>query len=129
MVELQVIALRIPDRSAIPAKEAVANDIVKRARAEPERFCDLVKQYTDDVSMHDSCGSRGLVWLRELLPTFRAKVDTMHEGDISDPIVVDDAAVVLFKLVRREGPPPSYALSVETLRDIKNSIVPPNGRS
>jgi len=105
-VELQAIAMQlVPSPSAIEAKKLLAQEIVTRARA-GQNFCELVKQYTDDTQTKDTCGSRGLQPVKVLFPVVREQLAGMREGDVSNPIVIGDQAIVIFRLAKREPIPP-----------------------
>ena len=104
-VDLEVLSLRIAGPAAIDAREALAQQLVLRGRS-GESWCDLVKQYSDDVDTKDSCGSKGSVSASQIaLPVVRKMLGTMREGEISDPIRVGDKAVIAFKLAKREKIP------------------------
>lgn len=105
-VDLEVLSMRLaPTPSAIQAKEELAQQIVLRAR-NGESWCDLVKQYSDDVDTRDTCGSKGAVSAAGVIPVARKMLLTMKEGDVSDPIRVGDRAIIAFKLAKREHVPP-----------------------
>ncbi len=106
-VDLQVIYMRIAQTAgALAAKEALAQQIVMQARSGSASFCDLVKQFNDDIETQGSCGSRGPQPLRNIIAPARKMLETMKEGDISDPIRIGDQVVIVFKLVKREKIPP-----------------------
>jgi peptidyl-prolyl cis-trans isomerase SurA len=106
-VDLQVIYMRIAQTAgALAAKEALAQQIVMQARSGSTSFCDLVKQFNDDVETQGSCGSRGPQPYRNIIPAARKMLETMREGDISDPIRIGDQVVIVFKLAKREKIPP-----------------------
>ncbi len=104
-VDLQVIYMRIPQSpGGVQAKEALAQDIVLRAR-NGESFCELVKQFNDDAETQATCGSRGPQPSRNIIPAARRMLGGMKEGDISDPIRIGDQVVIVFKLAKRERIP------------------------
>jgi peptidyl-prolyl cis-trans isomerase SurA len=104
-VDLQVIYMRIPQSAGgVQAKEALAQDIVLRAR-NGESFCELVKQFNDDVETQNTCGSRGPQPTRNIIPAARKMLSGMKEGDISDPIRIGDQVIIVLKLARRERIP------------------------
>jgi peptidyl-prolyl cis-trans isomerase SurA len=106
-VDLQVIYMRIPQSAGgLSAKEALAQQIVMQARSGAASFCDLVKQYNDDIETQNSCGSRGPVPQKNVIPAARKMLDSMREGDISDPIRIGDQVIIVFKLAKRESIPP-----------------------
>jgi peptidyl-prolyl cis-trans isomerase SurA len=105
-VELQAIAMQlVPSPSAIEAKKALAQEIVMQARAGAD-YCELVKKYTDDTQTKDTCGSRGLQPVKVLFPVVREQLAGMKQGDVSNPIVIGDQAIVIFRLAKREAIPP-----------------------
>jgi len=104
-VDLQVIYMRIPQSAGgVAAKEALAQQIVVQGR-NGASWCDLVKQYNDDMETQASCGSRGPQPMRNIIAPARRMVQTMKDGDISDPIRVGDQVVIVFKLAKRERVP------------------------
>ncbi len=106
-VDLQVIYMRIPQSAGgLAAKEALAQQIVLQARSGSTSFCELVKQFNDDAETQSSCGSRGPQPLRNIIPAARKMLETMKEGDVSDPIRIGDQVVIVFKLAKREKIPP-----------------------
>jgi peptidyl-prolyl cis-trans isomerase SurA len=106
-VDLQVVYMKIPQTAGgLAAKEALAQQIVMQARSGATGFCDLVKQYNDDVETQNTCGSRGPVPMRNVIPAARRMLETMREGDISDPIRIGDQVVIVFKLAKRDKIPP-----------------------
>ena len=115
-VDLQVIYMRIPQSAGgLAAKEALAQQIVMQARG-GSSFCELVKQYNDDAETQNSCGSRGAQPMRNIIPAARKMVETMKEGDISDPIRIGDQVVIVFKLAKRQTIPP-FAQVHEQMED------------
>jgi len=116
-VDLQVIYMRIPQSAGgLAAKEALAQQIVMQARSGSTSFCELVKQFNDDAETQASCGSRGPQPLRNIIPAARKMLETMKEGEISDPIRIGDQVVIVFKLAKREKIPP-FAQVKEQMED------------
>lgn len=110
-VDVHILALRVPTtwtKPQIDARMALAEEIARRAR-EGEDFCQLVAQYSDDVSTKDSCGSHGAQPLANLLPPIQQALQTLKPGSISDPIPVtvgqDQVLVVLQPLAQQRIPP------------------------
>ncbi len=105
-VELQVLALRIPQTaSGVDAKMKLADEIVARANG-GEDFCTLVTQFSDDMSTKDVCGDPGAQPLANIHPEARAQLGGMKPGDISRPVKIGDQAIVVFRLKKREAIPP-----------------------
>jgi peptidyl-prolyl cis-trans isomerase SurA len=104
-VDLQVIYMRIAQSAGgVAAKEALAQQIVVQGR-NGASWCDLVKQYNDDMETQATCGSRGPQPMRNIIGAARRMVGSMKEGDISDPIRIGDQVVIVFKLAKRERIP------------------------
>ena len=57
------------------------------------------------METQSTCGSRGPQPMRNIIPAARRMVQTMKDGDISDPIRVGDQVVIVFKLAKRERIP------------------------
>jgi peptidyl-prolyl cis-trans isomerase SurA len=100
-VDVHTLPLRVPVPSTqrqIDARMALAQDIIRKARSGTD-FCELVLQYSDDVSTRDSCGSRGPQPFAQLLPPIQDAVRATKPGAVSDAIPVhvgqDDAIVIL----------------------------------
>jgi peptidyl-prolyl cis-trans isomerase SurA len=99
-VDVRILALRIlsgSNQSDIKARETLALSIVKDARAGKD-FCELVKDYSEDTTTKDSCGSRGPQPFGLLVPELQQAVQTMKAGEISDPIRIGDQAVLIVQL-------------------------------
>jgi peptidyl-prolyl cis-trans isomerase SurA len=91
-VDLKIIVLQIaPGTSAetAAAREVLAQDIVMRARR-GEDFCALVKQFSQDPSTVNTCGSRGLVPMAALFPELQQVATTLKTGETSEPIPFRD---------------------------------------
>jgi peptidyl-prolyl cis-trans isomerase SurA len=110
-VDLRILALRLSTSSTqmqISARMALAQELTRRARS-GEDFCDLVKQYSDDVSTKDSCGSRGPQPFASLMPPIQEAIRGMPPGSISDPIAInvgpDEVLVILMPMGTTKVPP------------------------
>ena len=69
-VDVRVLPLRVLPQSSpqqVDARMALAQEIVQKARTGTD-FCQLVQQYSDDVSTRATCGSRGAQPMGILLP-------------------------------------------------------------
>jgi peptidyl-prolyl cis-trans isomerase SurA len=85
-VDVRILALRVPATSSkaqVEARLALAQELTRRAR-EGEDFCQLVTQYSDDVSTKDSCGSHGSQPIANLLPPIQQAVHALKAREISD---------------------------------------------
>jgi peptidyl-prolyl cis-trans isomerase SurA len=112
-VDARILALRIlpgSTPSTIKAREVFAQQLVKDARAGKD-FCELVKDYSDDATTKDTCGSGGPRPLQMLVPQLQQAVGAMNPGDVSDPILLPDQAVLIVQLA------PSKAPSFEQVKD------------
>ena len=107
-VDLEVIYMRIPPTAGgLAAKAALAQNIVMQARSGAVGFCDLVKAYNEDAETQATCGSRGPLPRRNIrFDAVRKMLETMKEGDVSDPIRVGDQVILVFKLAKAEKIPP-----------------------
>src|SRR5260370_5058534 len=89
-MDVRILALRVASTSTQPqvdARMALAQELVGRARG-GEDFCQLVAQYSDDVSTRGTCGSHGAQSFAALLPAIQAPVSSTTAGGVSDPVRV-----------------------------------------
>jgi peptidyl-prolyl cis-trans isomerase SurA len=100
-VDVRTLPLRVPQpatQAQFDARMALAQELVQKARGGAD-FCQLVTQYSDDVSTRDTCGSRGPQPYAALLPQIQDALRATQPGGVSDPIPVragsDDAIVIL----------------------------------
>jgi peptidyl-prolyl cis-trans isomerase SurA len=85
-VDVRILALRSSPTPAIQqARALLADDLVKRARA-GEDFCKLVTQYSDDTQTNQTCGSRGMLSMENLVKEVQAAIAPLKEGETTDPI-------------------------------------------
>lgn len=110
-VDVRTLPLRVPTPSTqrqIEARMALAREIVERARSGTD-FCQLVSEYSDDVSTRDTCGSRGPQPFAALLPPIQDAVRATKAGAVADPIPVragpDDAIVIVMNGGESRVPP------------------------
>jgi peptidyl-prolyl cis-trans isomerase SurA len=110
-VDVRTLPLRVPVPSTqrqIDARMALAQDIIRKARSGAD-FCELVSQYSDDVSTRDTCGSRGPQPFASLLPPIQDAVHATKPGAVSDPVSVhvgQDDAIVILKYEGESHAPP-----------------------
>jgi peptidyl-prolyl cis-trans isomerase SurA len=107
LVDLRILALRLPADGTpemIQARAALAQSLVTQARGGAD-FCALVKQYSDDVTTKQTCGSRGMQPLSSLQPQLVDTAATMKEGQTSEPILFGNEAVVVTQLHKAPGIP------------------------
>jgi peptidyl-prolyl cis-trans isomerase SurA len=104
MMEVRILALRLQPgwtQAQRAARVTFANELARRARA-GEDFCQLVNQFTDDVSTRTSCGSRGPQAFGTYMPAIQEAVRVTKPGGISDPVSLnlgtDDAVLILMPL-------------------------------
>lgn len=91
-IDLRLLALAIPpdaDQQRYAARVTLAEELTRRGKA-GEDFCKMVKDYSDDPSTRDTCGSRGPVPLKQLSQELLAVVQNLKPGEISQPIVFRD---------------------------------------
>ena len=109
-VEVRTLALRIfpgSTQQQIDARMALAEELVRKVRAGAD-FCDLVAQYSDDVSTHATCGSHGQQPFAALLPPIQEAVRATKPGTVSDPVSVvigsDEAVVIVMPMAEPRAP-------------------------
>jgi peptidyl-prolyl cis-trans isomerase SurA len=104
-VNLQILALRIPPNTPPEAVKKIANQanqIVTDARAGAD-FCKLVAQYSQSASPKP-CGETGLQPQTSLVPQIAAAIEGLAPGEVTEPIMVQDQAVLIAKLTDRRAP-------------------------
>ncbi len=109
-VDVRILALRVSStssKSQVEARLAFAQELTRRARA-GEDFCDLVKQYSDDVSTKNTCGSHGAQPIATLMAPIQEAVRTLAAGDVSEPIPLavgqDEVIVILMPMGQARVP-------------------------
>lgn len=104
----QWIVLRVPhasSREAMAERDALAADIVRRVR-HGEDFSALAKRYSDDTATRDAGGDLGIKAPTgspqatqgkrpTLAPDLEAAVMPLEPGQVTDPIHIADAIVIL----------------------------------
>jgi peptidyl-prolyl cis-trans isomerase SurA len=110
-VDVRILALRVPttsNRSQVEARLALAQELTRRAR-EGEDFCQLVAQYSDDVSTKDTCGSHGTQPIANLLAPIQDAVRSLKARQVSDPIPLsvgaEEVLVIVMPLEQARLPP------------------------
>ena len=104
--DVRILALRLlpgSNQQQTASREALANQLSIEARGGKD-FCELVKQYSDDVSSKDTCGSRGPQPMNLLVPQILEVVRTMKVGETSGPIMVGTEAVLVVQLHSMKTP-------------------------
>jgi peptidyl-prolyl cis-trans isomerase SurA len=104
-VDIELLALRIPPGSPQQDIQKVvkqANVIVDQARRGDD-FCKLVKTWSQSASPKP-CGETGLQPVSALVPQIAVAIDGLKPGDVTEPIVIRDEAVLVAKLVDRRAP-------------------------
>jgi peptidyl-prolyl cis-trans isomerase SurA len=99
-VEVRILALRIlPGTSQVDinARVTLALDLAMQTRGGKD-FCELVKNYSEDATTKDTCGSRGPQPFQLLVPELQQAVQALKPGEVSDPIRIGDQAVLLLQL-------------------------------
>jgi len=93
--EVRILAMRIPpgaDSAVVKARQLLAEDIVRRARA-GEDFCKMVTQFSDDQATLATCGSRGPLPLEGLIPDVQTAIQGLKAGELADPITFVTSSV------------------------------------
>lgn len=110
-IDVRILALRLASASSkvqVEARLALAQELARRARA-GEDFCQLVSQYSDDVSTKDSCGSHGAQPMANLMAPIQDAVRDMPAGAVSEPIPIsvgqEEVLVILMPMGTAKVPP------------------------
>jgi peptidyl-prolyl cis-trans isomerase SurA len=133
----QWIVLRIPhgsSRDAMTEREVLARDLVRRARA-GEDFGALAKRYSDDTSTRDAGGDLGIKAPQGspqaaggkrpvLSPDLENAVMPLEPGQVTDPIHIADAIVILEVAERQPSHYTTYdAAKNEMLQRLQTEIL------
>ncbi|MEO7330605.1 MAG: SurA N-terminal domain-containing protein [Minicystis sp.] len=131
------IVLRVlpgSSRAAIEERRALAADLVRRARA-GESFTALAKAYSDDTATRDSGGDLGIrapqgsqgatAGKRPVLaPELESVVLPLDPGQVSDPVNVGEALVILTVVSRQPSRYTTYeAAKGEMLQRLQGEIL------
>lgn len=105
-IHLRILALRVPDPSALKATEALAAQIVAKVKSGAD-FCALVTKHSSNTATTSMCGSLG--WLdRYALPTDFVKAGSaVKPGEVAAPIsfAENDGAQYVLIIQRAPGAP------------------------
>ena len=97
------------------ARALLADDIVRRARA-GEDFCKLVTEYSDDTQTNQSCGSRGLLSIENLVKEVQAAIRPLKQGETTDPILYSENGIPQATLIVQVHTAPKIP-SYEEMKD------------
>jgi peptidylprolyl isomerase len=78
------------DKKAEDAAQKKAEDLAKKLRAKPGDFAELARANSDHKESAKRGGEMGWAPENEIVPAVRAKVASMADGEISDPIRTPD---------------------------------------
>jgi peptidyl-prolyl cis-trans isomerase SurA len=113
-VELRILVLQVPPgatQQTANARVALGEELSRRGKAGGD-FCELVREYTDDVRTKDTCGSNGPLPLNNLLPELQEVATTLKPGEVSNPIVFRDPtgqqAVLVVQLTTAQSKTPPF---------------------
>lgn len=113
-VDLKIIVLQIPPGASpqtAAAREALGQELVLRARR-GEDYCELVKNYSQDPTTVNTCGSRGPVPTRMLFPELQQVAKSLKPGETADPLPFRDpmgnTAVLVVQLATQQPTIPAY---------------------
>jgi peptidyl-prolyl cis-trans isomerase SurA len=127
-VDVRILALRIAPGSGkaqVDARMVLAEEIARRTR-EGADFCQLVTQYSDDVSTRDTCGSRGSQPITTLMPRIQEAVHATKPGTVSDPIAMatgqEEAVVLVMPMGEMKVPPFEQVRNDMTQRALLEAI-------
>jgi peptidyl-prolyl cis-trans isomerase SurA len=90
LVEVRLLVKRIPAGASpqqVQAIQTLAETLAHEAQSGKD-FCNLVAQYSDDVSSRSSCGSHGPQPYAQLFPAIQSLVQTQKPDTVSDPFPV-----------------------------------------
>jgi hypothetical protein len=90
-----------PERSRAQAHD-LARDVQRRAQAEPQRFAELARAYSDDVATRDAGGSLGGMRASQLPAHVLDALAALSSGQVSRAIEDRSGFLVVY---RREAPP------------------------
>lgn len=112
-VDLKIIVLQVPagNPQTAAARGVLAQEIVTRARRGDD-FCELVKDYSEDPTTKQTCGSRGAVPMAQLFPELQQAAAALKPGEIADPIAFRDpmgnSAILVVQLASKQPSLPAY---------------------
>ncbi|MDB4940883.1 MAG: hypothetical protein JWP97_417 [Labilithrix sp.] len=113
-VDLRILVLQVAPGSSQgtqSARDALAQELTARAR-KGEDFCALVKDFSQDPSTVNTCGSRGLVPLNQLFPELQQVASSLKPGGTADPIPFRDPmgnqAILVVQLASEQATVPPY---------------------
>ena len=101
-VDVRILALRIlpgSNQSDVKARETLALQIATDARSGKD-FCELVKNYSEDTTTKDTCGSRGPQPFQLLVPELQQAISGMKAGEVADPIKIGEQAILVVQLAQ-----------------------------
>ena len=94
--------------------EQRASELAAQARAAPDTFGDLAREFSDDFGSADSGGELGVFVPGDLPPAMDEALFALEIGEISAPVVVDGG----FSIIRLDGaaiePPPEDELRAQS---------------
>ena len=113
-VDLKIIVLQIPPGSTAQtaaAIETLGQELTMRAKRGDD-FCDLVKNYSQDPTTKNTCGSRGPVPMSMLFPELQQAASALKPGETAAPIQFRDpmgnSAVLVVQLASAQPQIPPY---------------------
>jgi peptidyl-prolyl cis-trans isomerase SurA len=109
-VDLRLLALRVPPGSTneqVTERMQLAQHLSQLANSGTD-FCQLVKQYSENVPTRDSCGSQGPKRVTELLQPIQEAVHKLPAGAASEPLPIQMGAeqvILIASWVPAKAPP------------------------
>ncbi len=85
--------------------KARAEEIAVRARAAPDSFADLAREFSEDEGSAENGGSLGLAVRGDLPEAMDAVLFSLEDGEIGGPVAVDGGFSIL-KMDSSSAPPP-----------------------
>jgi peptidyl-prolyl cis-trans isomerase SurA len=112
LVDVRLLVKRIPNGASpqqIQAIQTLAETLAHQAQTGAD-FCNLVAQYTDDVSTRTTCGSHGPQPYTQLFPALQNVVNTQKPDTVSDPfpVRIGSEEVLVIAQPRAQAELPEY---------------------
>tara|TARA_B110000438_G_scaffold247307_1_gene249378 strand:- start:855 stop:2741 length:1887 start_codon:yes stop_codon:yes gene_type:complete len=108
------LMINIDDDTNLEQAISVVNDISLQIKS-GLNFIDLVKEYSEDEGTKDNGGELGTTDGSVFPPEFEQALEEMNEGDISNPIQLDESVHLLLLTKIQEPIPDNYEDKKETI--------------
>ena len=108
------LMINVDDDTNLEQAISVVNDISLQIKS-GLNFTDLVKEYSEDEGTKDNGGELGTTDGSVFPPEFEQALEEMNEGDISNPIQLDESVHLLLLTKIQEPIPDNYEDKKETI--------------